>query len=1131
MATNLYSEHLLDREHYLDWVMSGLEGSPQARLPMWMLIARIYWRELLRTRKYGRRLVSALLQHVHKLHNDPDRDILLPLVNSLSTLLTGLVKSNPESFIYPSTWVTYRDTLRAIIAADDEVAQKSYQKINNSNMRLAASGNSYPLAGRQRLVRLLDSTLSNTPAPNLATKCWAASDNKLALVETLIQWATSTHRPGLAKAYTATKLLQHFKACAVTFTFDATTPILDVLDRVSKDDHARKQLLYHLVAELTRECLFSVPQYLRWLISRGGIQEPSEIEAEGGLCATRLLIELPLEVLGTKLRTERANLLRRAGDYSVFEEEEDFNSAIACVRQSLGLSLADHYPASLELSQRKPIPLRKLVNRIRNSSKALKCAVSAHLRAVMVQQGLSGSTHPAAASFFTSVRTVLEATQDFRVLSDVIKSCLKACDADVLAACAETINVNLPIFLALGSAEESFGVLIERLRQIGQQSNVPRPLLAAISHLAQRMPNRKDIAVQLRQELLQSDRSNAIDACSPVSDNMVAQTSNGDGELSEEIDKLLASGNRIDHPTMNRLFRTILPRLEAGWAKGDDSLRVFAFLLTKMRVFDTHHFDKLMGDWISYVRTLDSRSRMADLLPLLVTAGCLTVPTLLHTANATQPMTNLPATSTPDTGSSATYLQELLQLLLCKLPKSTILTAEEAYCFRVHQETAKSDNATALLTLIRHAVVEHSVVRALNAGVPLPLDDSTFSNNVLETLRLLVVVDSSAASEILNIKNLPQEAVEPVSRITAKLLVPDHEDNSEISFDQILSLATELTLPFCQLKLEFDLSRSEANPTATDDPAPSRFDLFANAMDRAMEAQNIAWTSMLPCLSSDISQHLKELAHGRFIACLPSLKSDRLSVATSKDQIVLAENLLGVIEAISTGQPASNTSLNHNLVDKLVDLVDMVASKDPEVCEAMPAVLDHWLPALLRLIALHAAPSETSMNPPQSAASAKPLMTNHEARARMIIALCSLLLHLTHPNTNSLAGHVFTVALHLVDSLPDDLRAQAARRILLLPGSTPSTSLSSDPRLYYILSTPPPTAADNLVLAYREKGTMLQTGSTKLMGAMYGLGPPIQEKLTPFVMRRWEMLSESTPIVGENDTSLSLTLFEAIKIQ
>lgn len=65
MATSLYSEHLLDRDHYLDWVMSDLEGSTQGKLPMWMLIARIYWVDLLRSRKYGRRLVSALLNHMH----------------------------------------------------------------------------------------------------------------------------------------------------------------------------------------------------------------------------------------------------------------------------------------------------------------------------------------------------------------------------------------------------------------------------------------------------------------------------------------------------------------------------------------------------------------------------------------------------------------------------------------------------------------------------------------------------------------------------------------------------------------------------------------------------------------------------------------------------------------------------------------------------------------------------------------------------------------------------------------------------------------------------------------------------------------------------------------------------------
>lgn len=65
LATNLYSEHLLDRDHYLDWVISGLENSAQARLPMWILIAQIYWVDLLRSRKYGLRLVSAVLSHVH----------------------------------------------------------------------------------------------------------------------------------------------------------------------------------------------------------------------------------------------------------------------------------------------------------------------------------------------------------------------------------------------------------------------------------------------------------------------------------------------------------------------------------------------------------------------------------------------------------------------------------------------------------------------------------------------------------------------------------------------------------------------------------------------------------------------------------------------------------------------------------------------------------------------------------------------------------------------------------------------------------------------------------------------------------------------------------------------------------
>lgn len=64
LAAHLYSEHLLDREHYLDWLSASLETSPLAKAPMWLLITQVYWKDLLRSRKYGRRLVASLCAHL-----------------------------------------------------------------------------------------------------------------------------------------------------------------------------------------------------------------------------------------------------------------------------------------------------------------------------------------------------------------------------------------------------------------------------------------------------------------------------------------------------------------------------------------------------------------------------------------------------------------------------------------------------------------------------------------------------------------------------------------------------------------------------------------------------------------------------------------------------------------------------------------------------------------------------------------------------------------------------------------------------------------------------------------------------------------------------------------------------------
>ncbi|KAK5998819.1 Mediator of RNA polymerase II transcription subunit 12 [Cladobotryum mycophilum] len=1131
LATNLYSEQLLDREHYLDWIVSGLEHSSQSRIPMWILIAQICWADLLHSRKYGRRLVYAFLNHLNTIHNDPDKDILIQLSSQLANLLDSLIKNTPDNFFCPSMWPKYGQALEAFLPAGDTEARVAYDRLVFRNRRLSVTNNVVPLAGGQQLVRLLDSTLKNHIDRDLTTKCWATSRDKVQVVRATVEWATSFHRPGLAKVYLAANLLRAWTSLRI----DATSIILDHMDTISPKDKTRKQMAYRLVTELVRTGHFSVPQYIQWLIARGGCHEAFEVDSEDSPCATRLLVNLPLYGLSEDQKSDRGNILRRAANYSVSEEADDIRNAIRVVDHTLGLPM--QYDDLL--ANRKAMPLRKLLRRVADSSWALQSSIAAHLRDVLTQKP---SNEKAAVliispSMFISIRAILETVQDFSILSEVIKVCIQSANIDVLSSCVDTVNLNLQIFSAMGGMDDLFNRFMSRLKAAVQERGIAaRPLLSSLACLANRMPGREDIAKQLTHDLTQSDRNNAIDACSPVSDNMVGPAQSAEGEVSEQIDKLLASGNSIDHPTMNRLFRYIVPRLDAGWTKMDDSRRVFASLLTRLRIFDSQHFDKLMADWVSsYVRFMKERQPLSALLPLLIITHCLPISSLLP---STPPpaCTSGPAPDQTTKPGSATYFQELLQLILMRLPPGTGLSTEEEYRFRIYQHSAKSNYDKGFLGLLRSAIIEYVEVRDQPDTFALPLDDPACWQNIIESLRPLIVTSLPLVTELLA-KNIPTEATKLIHDIMSKLLVPQELGDPPPSFDQVLGLANELTMPFCQIKLNLDLTLAQQGVTDNKEQKSSQFELFAKAMDRALEAQNIMWTSMLPCLTDDITQHLKNQARARFLELIPSTKSPKLTeAATNANSIRLAKNLLAVVQAIVSGQPPPKSAQLHgSLAEKLAELVDIIAARDQEKARLRPVVLDDWLPAFLRFLTLHsicAEPVNSSLN--LSIQGKTIIPANHDARGRILLVLCRLLLELDAlpgQTAGDLSPQVFDIALLLADALPDEVRALCVKGILLLPGVMPSMNTSSDPRLFYIFSTLQPTPKDNLMMAHREKTSMSHSAAYRGMGAMYGIGPASQPKHSPFVLRRWEMLSEPTPNVGENDTSLNLSLFEAIKIQ
>jgi mediator of RNA polymerase II transcription subunit 12, fungi type len=1121
----------------MDWLVSGLENSHQSRLPMWILITQIYWKDILRLRKTGRRLVNALLGHLttvsdfscirmsfylqnyllmtlfSQVHNDPDNDILVQLSSRLSLLLTSLMITNPESFISPTTWPKNREALFAAIPIDNDQLQNAYQIISLRNDRLAVLSDTSRPGSRQELIKLLDSTLKSPYNINLSVQSWMVSQDKSLIVLTLLEWATSAHRPGLFKIYVAVALLRSWSLLC----HDTTAAVLEYVDSVPAGEVSRKKLVYLLVSELVRSGHFIVSRYIQWLIARGGVVESADIEAEGP-CATRLLVELPVHSLTPSLRSLRSNLLRRAGSDGE-DEATDMNTALSFVKQALGQPLD---PSNPDLPT-KPVPLSKLCRGISRSSRAYQTEIGAYL-----------GTHPignadSLVTNFNTLRAILESAQDYTMLAEVLKNFSGVSHIDVLASCADTLCAHLGIFSALDVGKPLFDVLLDRLKAIRSDQRIEvRPLLASLANLARALPGLDETASNLRKELEESDRSTAINAWSPVSDNMSAGLPDAGGDLHEEIEKLLLSGTSVDPPTMDRLFRAVSGNLEACWSKSEEGQkqRASSTLLSKLRVFDPLRFDIHMTEWMSRVQKLSSRPRLSEIFPLLVSLECLGISKLLAFS-----LTD----SRHQMDGQGTWMQEVLYLIMMPLTAQSTMLPDERYRFYIQQKAAQIEHPKELLTLVREALKEYCELRDRAGRTSLPLDSPRYQDNLLELLKPLVLDDAPAVAQVLGAKTLGPSVLALVEKITTKLLIPTGNSDTQISFDQVLELASEVTLPFCQIKLALGLVVNGSADMGDEDGSQGHLDSFAKAMDRAIDAKNIMWTSMLPCLNEEMTQHLKNRAQGRFLDLFPSSRTQSEINPTSDQAMQTAENLLSVIEAIMRNRPAPKTGqYTPAVVERLADMWEIIASRTEEKKPVCSAILNCWLPAMLRFIILHSATSEpmSALTPGNSTIRPPAMSANIEVRARTLIVLSGLLQELdtfSQPDdqlTNGLPGQIFDLALFLVDGLTDDARAQCARLLLSRDAGAFTYASTSDLRLRYLFSFPPPPG-ENLMLAHRDRTAGLTSSAARNLGAVSSATP---DKLTPFIFRRWELLNEPTPNVGENDTSLSLTLFEAIKL-
>lgn len=1003
-----------------------------------------------------------------------------PLISRLSFLLSGLVRTHPENFIIPRAWQKYRATILACLVQKDFIRTAIFQQLDWRNERLLPYSARILPSLHRRLVQILDKTLLQPYPVGLVRQYWGSSENLELLCRTLLQWSTSSYRAGMTKVYVGARLLR----AGSKLGLDLDEAILSLLG----SDHAASagcnyQALFQLVAELTRSRHFSIAKYLQWAIARGEL----DVEVNPGVissCAARLLAELPTHNLSSRVDALRRTLLSRTG-YDV--ERETIEAAE--IMQSICLALPDIPLDAVSHQYRSPAMSMDL-GRVSASSRTIKSNVGTWLRhgfrqcvdeqeSLVQEEEMSSTKRKVNRGSFATLRSILEATSDFSILADIISMAIPIADPEVVAYIADTLNLHRLTFAAIGALYDLFDKLLGRLHILETDiENAAIIILPSLTALASKIPDGVATARHLAQRRAHISRKAVAAACSPVSDQTADLPQNSETVPTDKIERILAGGTIMDHPTLRRLFNTIISRLEASWLDMPNRLSECCTLLSKLRAFDEHYFHQLLVPWIATMLRMRRRPPANDIMGPLIAVQCLQ---LVDALSAYEHILCNVSTELDMPLFASELAVCALELLVDPCGMPDIMCRDDKYQLRLAQLNLQSEQPLVALTTIRR-VIECSTSNT-DMNIPSSAAALLGSQAVGDLLRVLVVSDIEAVCKalVLPLTQSSHSAVVALTRsmIDGLLLVTEQQESSNMGtvarITQAIRLANELTLPFCQLELRLVFA---TEPTHRLETSTYRLDSLCEAIDCAIKDHNTTWESVIKLLDVDIVRHIRQRADDDFLKLVPSIATPGAQI--SSEDVVVATGFLAVVQATSHSLlPTDALAIALRVVDKINDVMQLVLTT---LAEDVLTIIKKWFPLLLDFVTIHSVSFESTK-------------LGFEARGRLAVALASLFLELQHHDQSALVARIFDITLHLADDLSEESRIQCAR---LLRDKT------NDPRIKYLFGwIDSPT--DWLQLS--QKGRLLQ-----------------------YSLKKWENLSEPTPNIGENDTSLSLTLFEARKV-
>ncbi|KAI9927995.1 hypothetical protein ASPWEDRAFT_42159 [Aspergillus wentii DTO 134E9] len=1188
LTARLFFEQLLDHDNFLGWFLSSMESARLNTMPVWLLMLGIYWENIMRYRKRGRRLAELLLQKLSQAIKSEQAASLQPLTDRLSLCIKKLVLEHTSSAILPASWGSYKDLVSSCLNLEENVDKTIFQHLAERNARVQPPKNCQLTAQhspQQRIIYLFDSMRFTHDISSISAACLTSVDDRTALVSKLLEWTATPFRYGLCRVYAGVRLLRKWKMSGVDIDFH----ILAFLTEARGDAQLNMGNIYHAISELVRSQTFSVGRYLQWLMAKGVTNSPQVDQHTSISGEVGLLAQLPVSRLPEHVRNLRHTLLARAG-VSTLEEASIIASVKASISQHLpnifGVDVHNIVPCDLSqpnLTWAVKYEIGQWIRRGVNEH----CRISnrnipgVDLSADMKVSALTPSE-------FYHIRDILESFGDLSILADVLKQAANCDDNTVLASAADTLNYHFDSFCIIGATTDLFRRLVEAYARLKRLGTTSLDLVFSLIEVGLQVPNESNTVALLRQDLSRIESKSALAAPSPLSDHIPEIFSESDPLFHEKLNQLLSSGSGIDESTLDTLFNALTRILlsdDQGKLTRNDACRYLAHL----RPFYPKHFDAMLIRWICCALKSATRPSLSKILPPLIGVGCVTIQAFVSLVKRLSQS----ETMGPTIQDIAALQMDILELLIPPSQEQRRYCDLVTYRFHLAQQEFLVKYPEETFGIIHDAAASMSAQNLESESNPRRSD---LANYMTILLCDLLTQHPERAAKYCTQKLIDQHPASIVALQKALDFLlgfdtPTDPGSNMSEAERVISMTNDFSLPFCQLKLQVLF-----NAESGEEIGNGIVDVMFKAAVADSRAKKSNWAGLVSLMSQSAVRQIRERAEKGFFS-VPlfenSADDHSSSTADNSSSLETAKLYLTIIEELAYSIPeAGVSSIAPILVEKMDFLLHrliimqtnfsnfaenrhgVAADKAIQSRSNFERTLAFWFSALLKMVVIHRSAFNTSP-------SLAPKPNSLQDQSRLLISIFCISLsrlpdnalrlfptanyfpHPVQPESYRpcpgilLQTHALDVAASLIDTFPDEARHQCTR--FLKEKCPPFLQHQNDSRFLYLLgpvadttslnpsqpaSAPSPAASGS---------ASTPTPSGNLPGGTSALQQPVAplsgmsetsncvasrlrlqcrgRVIGAYPVRPWELLEDAAPIMGANDTAVNLGYFDARRIR